>query len=150
MFSQKPLVVDAGALRLLATNPLHADNWVLVANHSEAAELLGVSISEVEADRVAAVTSLQETYGGVIVLKGFNILVFDGEAVRMGDDVEMVTGMSEILSGMIAGFIAQGGYSLTEAAIQGVSRFVEHSAEILEDAHDVLRPHKKVMMRRAA
>ena len=149
VFAQKPLVVDSGALRLLATNPLHADNWVLVANHSEAAELLGVTISEVESDRVAAITSLQETYGGVIVLKGFNILVFDGEEVRMGDDVEMITGMSEILSGMIASFIAQGGYSLAEAAIQGVSQFVGQSGDILDYVQSTLRPHKQVMRRAA-
>lgn len=149
VFSQKPLVVDAGALRLLATNPLHADNWILVVNHSEAAELLGVTISEVEADRESAVTTLQETYGGVIVLKGFNILVFDGQELRMGDDIQMVTGMSEVLSGMIAGFVAQGGYSLTEAAIQGVTQFVEQSAEILDQVQHILRP-SRTYARRAA
>jgi NAD(P)H-hydrate epimerase len=149
VFSQKPLVVDAGALRLLATNPLHADNWILVANHSEAAELLGVTISEVETDRVAAVTTLQETYGGVIVLKGFNILVFDGQELRMGDDIQMVTGMSEVLSGMIAGFVARGGYSLTEAAVHGVTQFVEQSAEILDQVQHILRPNR-TYTRRAA
>ncbi len=140
VFSQKPLVVDSGALRLLAANPLHADNWILVVNHSEAAELLGVSISEVELDRVAAISQLQETYGGVIVLKGFHILVHDGESIQMGDEIEMVTGMSEILSGMIAGFVAQGGFSLAEAAVQAVTVFVEQSEDILEKVNSLLRP----------
>ena len=58
-----PLVIDADALNLLANNdlPLHIHDrqWILTPHPGEAARLLGISNSEVQADRIQAARDIQ-------------------------------------------------------------------------------------------
>ncbi|MFZ2725711.1 MAG: NAD(P)H-hydrate dehydratase, partial [Methylococcaceae bacterium] len=68
--SQKPLVVDADALNLLAQTPINHDQWVLTPHVGEAARLLACTTTDIQNDRFAAVSALQQRYGGVVVLKG--------------------------------------------------------------------------------
>ncbi len=119
-----PLVVDADALNLLARSPDYRDNRVLTPHPGEAARLLGCGIAEVQADRFAAVEQLQWRYGGVVVLKGAGTLVHDGggrpTAVCSDGNPGMASGgMGDVLTGIIAGFIAQG-WDLSHAAELGV------------------------------
>jgi NAD(P)H-hydrate epimerase len=120
--SDKPKVVDAGALRLLAAQPSHRDDWILTPHPGEAAALLGLSTKEVQADRLAAVVALQEKFGGVVVLKGNGTLVYDGceaQICDFGDGALSTAGMGDVLAGMIAALVAQG-LPLSVAAVQGV------------------------------
>ncbi len=122
LLSDKPKVVDAGALRLLATQPIRRDDWILTPHPGEAAALLGLSTKEVQADRLAAVVALQEKFGGVVVLKGNGTLVYDGceaQICDFGDGALSTAGMGDVLAGMIAALVAQG-LSLSVAAVQGV------------------------------
>jgi NAD(P)H-hydrate epimerase len=118
-----PLVVDADALNLLSQEPLRRDNWVLTPHPGEAARLLGQDTSAVQADRYAAVRSLGKTYGGVAVLKGAGTLVYQAGApvdVCAAANPGMAAGgMGDVLSGVIAGLIAQG-LDLPQAATAGV------------------------------
>lgn len=110
----KPLVLDADALNLLAagtvggTSPV--GNWVLTPHPGEAARLLACTTSEVQADRFAAVTALQQRYGGVVVLKGNGTLVTGGEGIVLSDygNPGMASGgMGDVLSGVIGALLAQ-------------------------------------------
>ena len=85
--------------------------------------MLGCRTADIQADRFAAVRNLQQRYGGVIVLKGSGTLVVDGRqgpAVCDGGNPGMASGgMGDVLTGVIAGLVAQG-YALPAAARLGV------------------------------
>jgi hydroxyethylthiazole kinase-like uncharacterized protein yjeF len=105
-------VVDASALRLLADNKQVCDNWVLTPHPKEAACLLECSVDEIQVDRYAAVSQLQQCYGGVVILKGVGSLIAlpNNETLvcSKGNPGMASAGMGDVLSGIIAGLIAQG------------------------------------------
>ncbi len=109
----KPLVVDADALNLIASGGVTAtarNDWVLTPHPAEAGRLLQCSTAEIQADRFAAVTALQARYGGVAVLKGNGTLLADGQSLALSDygNPGMASGgMGDVLSGVIGAFIAQ-------------------------------------------
>lgn len=121
--SQLPMVIDASALRLLAAQPQHDDNWVLTPHPGEASDLLGLSTLEVQNDRLQSVLSLQQKYGGNIVLKGVGSLIQTDEQQTFlctaGNPGMASAGMGDVLSGVIGGLIAQG-LPLAKAAPCGV------------------------------
>jgi NAD(P)H-hydrate epimerase len=111
--SGRPLVVDADALGLLAADPICREDWVLTPHPGEAARLLGCSTAEVQADRPAAVARLVQRYGGVAVLKGAGSLIAATgtrpPAVCSEGNPGMASGgMGDVLTGLIAGLMAQG------------------------------------------
>ena len=109
-----PRVMDADALRLLAADPREnsSGDWVLTPHPGEAAALLGTTTAEIQKDRFSAIGRIQETYGGVVVLKGCGTLVADAEGrvgVCAGGNPGMATaGMGDVLTGIIASLIGQG------------------------------------------
>ena len=123
--SDLPLVVDADALNLLAGTGRKRDSWVLTPHPGEAGRLLGVATAEIQRDRFAAVHRLGQVYGGTAVLKGAGTLVQGGSgkppAVCSDGNPGMASGgMGDLLSGLIAGCIAQG-LAPEEAACMAVS-----------------------------
>lgn len=106
-----PCVVDASALRLLAQQPRHQENWVLTPHPGEAAGLLGCDVATVQADRPHAARDLVARYGGVAVLKGAHSLVYSdtaqGYCCDKGNPGMASAGMGDVLSGVIGGLLAQ-------------------------------------------
>lgn len=121
--SQLPMIIDASALRMLAQTPQQDDNWVLTPHPGEAADLLNCSIADIQANRFQAVTLLQEKYGGNVILKGVGTLIRSAQPLTWlcdaGNPGMATAGMGDVLSGVIAGIIAQK-ISLAEAAKMGV------------------------------
>jgi len=110
--SGKPRVLDADALNLLSGRvAVLADNHILTPHPGEAARLLNCSVSEVEADRMAAASKLQALYGGTILLKGAGTVVASaGETLDVisGSNPGMATGgMGDVLSGIIGALLGQ-------------------------------------------
>jgi len=111
--SGKPLVVDADALNLVAeaTGGTQLKNCILTPHPGEAARLLGVETDEVQHDRLTALGSLVERYGATVVLKGAGTLV--GALSRTpavcerGNPGMASAGMGDVLTGAIAGILAQ-------------------------------------------
>ncbi len=105
-------VVDADALNLLAEETRRSENWILTPHPGEAGRLLGVTTEEIQCDRFAALEALQIRYGGVCVLKGAGTLVRgdDGTTtVCEGGNPGMGSGgMGDVLTGVLAGLLAQG------------------------------------------
>ena len=118
-----PLVVDADALNLLAADPVRRDNWILTPHPGEAARMLGCRPADIQADRYTAARNLQARYGGVLVLKGSGTLILDvrqNMAVCDAGNPGMASGgMGDVLTGVIAGLVAQG-HALADAARLGV------------------------------
>lgn len=121
--AQLPLVIDASALRMLAEDAQHDDNWVLTPHPGEAASLLDCSSADIQADRCKAAKLIQEQYGGCVLLKGAGTIVNTGESeayiCTAGNPGMSSAGMGDVLSGIIAGLLAQG-VSLSDAAKLGV------------------------------
>ncbi|MBQ0725200.1 MAG: NAD(P)H-hydrate dehydratase [Cycloclasticus sp.] len=118
----KPMVVDADGLNLLAKEPRKNNSWVLTPHPAEAARLLACTTQQVQCDRFAAVKQLQQQYGGVVVLKGSGSLICGGGNVYVcaaGNPGMASGGMGDVLTGIIAALLAQGS-SLIEAAKLGV------------------------------
>lgn len=130
-------VIDADALKHLAqqaetSNLPKNPNWVLTPHPGEAALLLGCTSQTIQQDRVTAIKQLHQKYGGVIVLKGNGTLIFDGTQMEIclaGNPGMAVGGMGDVLTGIIATFIAQG-LSLWNAACLGVSLHA-HAGDVL-------------------
>ncbi|MCK9201109.1 MAG: NAD(P)H-hydrate dehydratase [Gallionella sp.] len=117
--SPAALVLDADALNLLAQRPdlgtvvrSRKAATVLTPHPGEAARLLGIKTEEVQADRIAAVRQLAQKFGGSVVLKGADSLVAtsDGKLYvnKTGNPGMSSAGMGDVLTGMIAAFLAQG------------------------------------------
>ena len=106
-----PLVVDADALNLLAQEPVWSDAWVLTPHPGEAARLLNCDTNMIQSDRIAAARKIQKKFGGIAVLKGSGtVIVDDKEKVSIcaeGDPGMASGGMGDLLTGVIAGLIAQ-------------------------------------------
>lgn len=113
------LVLDADALNLLA---LHADLQddmrarrapTLITPHpGEAARLLGRATAAVQADRAGSARRLAEMLNCAVALKGANTVCVarDGRLLlnQTGNPGMSAPGMGDVLTGMIAAFIAQG------------------------------------------
>ena len=122
--SDKPLVVDADGLNLLAIEPAFRENWILTPHPGEAARLLKMTPMEVEMDRFAAVEDLALRYGGVAILKGAGSLIASREEGQValctvGNPGMASGGMGDVLTGVIAALVAQG-LPLFAAAKAGV------------------------------
>ena len=122
--SGKPLVIDADALNLLAHESIQYSNWVLTPHPGEAARLLGCSSHEINRQRFDAVKAIAEKFSAVTVLKGAGSLICspDGKTALCSDGNPGMAsgGMGDVLTGIIASFIAQG-FDLFDAAQMGVT-----------------------------
>ena len=109
-----PLVVDADGLTALA----QIDDWqaaselvVLTPHPGEMARLMGRSNAEVQAERVEVARSLAREKGVYVVLKGFRTLIAgpNGDVLvnPTGTPAMAKGGSGDILTGMMAGFLAQ-------------------------------------------
>lgn len=112
-----PLVIDAdglfalaGKLELLAARPV--GTTILTPHPGEMAQLLGLSIAQVEADRVGVARQFAETYGVVLVLKGARTVIAapdGGLYINPTGHAGLATaGTGDVLTGIIAGLLAQG------------------------------------------
>jgi len=114
---QKPLLLDADALNLMAKNSLHITSPVVITPHpGEAARLL--SVANIQHDRFSAIKQLhlllkaQVKTGepAAVILKGSGTLINDGQSIKicaMGSAAMAAPGMGDVLSGICIALIAQ-------------------------------------------
>jgi hydroxyethylthiazole kinase-like uncharacterized protein yjeF len=110
--TDKPLVVDADALNLLAESEVRPrDDWILTPHPGEAARLLAVTTQDIQHDRLGALDRLLARFGGTIVLKGAGTLVGSGGRIpgvcERGNPGMAGPGTGDVLTGAIAGILAQ-------------------------------------------
>jgi NAD(P)H-hydrate epimerase len=121
--ANRPLVIDADALNMLAGQGLGRPDSVLTPHPGEAARLLGETTRNIQSDRLSALRRLSEEYGATIVLKGAGSLVSSAEGLPWvcseGNPGMASAGMGDALSGIIAALGAQG-FDAEEAAVLGV------------------------------
>ncbi|MBK4775724.1 MAG: bifunctional ADP-dependent NAD(P)H-hydrate dehydratase/NAD(P)H-hydrate epimerase [Pantoea sp. Edef] len=109
--STKPMVWDADALNFLSVFKDKRNNRVITPHPGEASILLDVNTSTIEQDRLYAVKSLIDKYGGVVVLKGSGTIIADEKGntaiADVGNAGMASGGMGDVLSGIIASLIGQ-------------------------------------------
>lgn len=124
------LVLDADALNILASRPDLRSQLlsrkavsVMTPHPGEAARLLGISIEEVQTARADVILELARRFNCSVVLKGSGSLCITTERKtwlnKTGNPGMSGPGMGDVLSGMIAAFIAQG-LSVDEAMLLAV------------------------------
>ncbi len=114
--TDKTLVLDADALNLIAEQGLQLNqNCVLTPHPGEAARLLGLSTSSIAEDRFSAIKAIHHQYvrdaHAAIILKGSGSLIYDSERLAVcpwGNPAMATAGMGDVLSGIVAAFLAQG------------------------------------------
>lgn len=120
-----PTVIDADGLNALADAPrwwkrLPAGN-VLTPHPGEMARLLGRTVADVEADRVATAQEAATDWGQVVVLKGAYTVVAEpgGRTVLnpFANPGLATAGSGDVLAGAIVGFLAQGLTSFAAAVV---------------------------------
>ncbi|GAB4427564.1 MAG: bifunctional ADP-dependent NAD(P)H-hydrate dehydratase/NAD(P)H-hydrate epimerase [Anaerolineae bacterium] len=121
-----PLLLDADALNILAAVSewwqLVPPNSILTPHPGEMARLMGVTVAQVQADRLVSAASMAARWGQIVVLKGAHtviaspggqvmVLPFANPALAKG-------GSGDVLAGLIIALRAQG-LPPFEAAISG-------------------------------
>ena len=109
-----PTVFDADALNLMAVNGdlRPRQDAVLTPHPGEAARLLGLKISDVTADPLAALKTLQTRFGCRVLLKGARTLMAAGEAAAVnpnGTPALAKGGSGDVLTGLLAALLARPG-----------------------------------------
>ena len=152
-----PMVIDADALNALAgkTSLLKAATksgkrtMVLTPHPGEMARLVGMTVKQVEADRVGLARRFATEHGVTLVLKGWRTLIAhpDGSigANTTGNPGMAKGGSGDILTGIVAAMLAQYG---DESKSGDVARAVEAAvflhglagdyATLAQDEHTVL------------
>ena len=106
-----PHLIDADALNLLAQTPDKRDSWILTPHVAEAARLLNTQVDEIQANRLSAAREIVSLYGGTCILKGKDSLIVTEKNKRIcpyGNAALAVAGTGDVLTGVLAGLLAQG------------------------------------------
>lgn len=122
-----PLVLDADALNAISGNTAILKNLsvnaVVTPHPGEMARLTGLSISDVQADRIGVAKRFAANYGVTAVLKGNRTVIAqpDGHVFinPTGNAGMASAGTGDVLAGIIAGLAAQGA-GVGDAAVAGV------------------------------
>ncbi len=111
-----PVVLDADGINVLARN-IHvvrnANVPVILTPHpGEMSTLTGLSIEEIQKNRLETAVSFSKEHGVILVLKGANTIVADPQGKAYinptGNPGMSKGGSGDVLAGMLASFIAQG------------------------------------------
>ncbi len=121
-----PTVLDADALNVIRDDPavLKRNRQCVITPHpGEMSRLCGLAVSEIQKDRIGVARAFAQEYKVITVLKGAGTVVAapDGRVFvnTTGNHGMASGGMGDVLTGVIAGLLAQN-YSPLEAAVLGV------------------------------
>jgi NAD(P)H-hydrate epimerase len=111
-----PLCLDASALTLLAEAPEalneSACEVILTPHPREFSRLSGLSVEEIQGDRVEVAKAFAIKHGCCVVLKGARTVVAsssgDTAIIEPGNPGMATAGSGDVLAGIIGAFVAQG------------------------------------------
>jgi NAD(P)H-hydrate epimerase len=124
--AKTPLLLDADALNLLASNPTWLKklpaNTILTPHPVEFDRLAGI-VSKTEEERLLMAEQFAISYGVIVVLKGaFTRILFPDGTIYFnstGNPGMATAGSGDVLTGILLGLLCQG-YTPGEAALLGV------------------------------
>lgn len=121
-----PMVVDADGLRLMA----HLKNWpellppgsILTPHPGEMSALTGLTVEQVQADRLETARKYAQEWKTTVILKGALTVIADENGrvsiIPVATSALAKAGSGDVLAGLVAGLLAQG-RPAWEAAIAG-------------------------------
>ncbi len=120
--SDKIFVIDADALNSVSRlkNFVFPKNSVLTPHPKELSRLLNIEVEEILADRIKYAEIAADKFGATVVVKGHETVIADEENVyvnRSGNSALAKAGSGDVLTGIIAGFAAQGTSPAEAAAL---------------------------------
>jgi NAD(P)H-hydrate epimerase len=123
--SQTPLVVDADALNAIAGQKMKfAGPRIFTPHPGEMSRLIGKTIAEIQKDRIGCAREFATQHGVHLVLKGNRSVIAmpDGRVwINPTGSPAMATGgTGDVLTGMIAGLVAQFPKQLEQALLAAV------------------------------
>jgi len=123
--SKCPIVIDADGITLLGRKKSLLENLkgraIITPHPGEMARFLGVTIDEVESNRINIAKEVADKYGIVVLLKGYNTVISNGKDVYInptGNSKMASGGMGDALTGIINAFVSQG-FNLENATLLG-------------------------------
>ncbi|GBC93588.1 Bifunctional NAD(P)H-hydrate repair enzyme Nnr [bacterium HR15] len=137
---ERPLVIDADGLNWMARlgGEVPLPPWTVLTPHpGEAARLLQIATHQVQEDRLNVAALLHERYGATIVLKGAYSVITDGSdtwIVPFAEPSLATGGSGDVLTGAIAGLLAQG-LAPREAALAGAYLHAAAGATLACEGH---------------
>ncbi|MEY4167380.1 MAG: hypothetical protein RIR52_1204 [Acidobacteriota bacterium] len=124
-----PVVIDADGLNALAPWPADLrgspDLPIVITPHpGEMARLAGMTIAEIEQDRIGVARRMARQHQLIVVLKGAGTVIADpsGRVVinSTGNEGMATAGAGDVLTGLLAGLLAQRPMPALEAVMAGV------------------------------
>ncbi len=112
----KPCVIDADGLNVMALHPEDfgniGGNFVLTPHPKELSRLIGLTVAEIQSDRLAAAQKSAQHFGCTVVLKGaHSIIAGPNETAYInptGNSAMATAGSGDVLAGIIGAMMAQG------------------------------------------
>lgn len=123
--STMPVVIDADGLNIIAKSEIKVlpENCILTPHEAEMSRLLGCTLQKVAQDRELCAKEAAKKWGCTTILKGRNTVICSpsGEVVinKSGNSALAKAGSGDVLTGIIAGLLAQG-CGTFDAAVLGV------------------------------
>ena len=112
--SQTPIIIDADAINILASENKKAFplNSIITPHPLELSRLLEVDVKEIQSNRVKCAWEASKYFDCIVLLKGHEsiIAIPNGKIFinPTGNSALSKAGAGDVLTGMIAGFCAQG------------------------------------------
>ncbi|WP_024614322.1 NAD(P)H-hydrate dehydratase [Clostridium sp. Ade.TY] len=123
--SKCKLVLDADALNIISENKDMLNKLkgrtIITPHPGELARLIGVSINEIESNRIDITRSFAKKHEIIVLLKGYNTVISDGTNTFVnttGNSKMASGGMGDCLTGIVASFLGQQ-LSMIDATLLG-------------------------------
>lgn len=123
--TDKKVVLDADVLNIIAALNVSVlpKNTVITPHPMELSRLIGVSVEDIQQDRIRYALMAVDKFDCTIVLKGHNTVVATPEKEvfinTSGNSALAKAGSGDVLTGIVSGLLAQG-LGIRETAILGV------------------------------
>jgi hydroxyethylthiazole kinase-like uncharacterized protein yjeF len=125
--NRKPVVLDADGINAFEGHTVMFEkikgNKVLTPHSGELSRIIGIPIEQIEKDRIETARNAAQRFRCVLVLKGSPTVIAEPDGrvwVNSSGNSGMATaGAGDVLTGVIAGLLAQG-ISIQDAAVCGV------------------------------
>lgn len=113
--SRKPMVLDADALNFLSKNQdllkFIKSPFIITPHPGEMARLINSTIERVQSERIYVASEFASKYNAITVLKGSRTIIASDRGVVInttGNPGMATAGSGDVLTGIIAGLLAQG------------------------------------------
>jgi hydroxyethylthiazole kinase-like uncharacterized protein yjeF len=121
---QAPMVVDADGLNSLAGAEVALDNAagarIITPHAAELGRLTRLSVEQIQAHRRQIAESFAQSHKCIVVLKGAGTVVTNGASTyvnQTGNPGMATAGSGDVLTGMLAGLLAQGFNSMDASCL---------------------------------